>query len=451
MIRDGRSVAEIMSLGRDDPRRRRGHGGRGGDDRRDPGRGHVSRRHEAGHHPQISRVRRRHRAQGRHDSRRISSRSRSDRAERRPAAPCALEVTQPRRPADPGRIALPFLRGEPRARLRPCGRLRHAPEHRRPAQPSASSRATRARSSWWRSAARREVRLERPRQRPLDRQVRRDALDGRRSVQRGARTASDGIDVDEDSTGAPTPTTTARRPAIASGSRTPISSSASSTTATVYGDEAKFGGGKVIRDGMGQSPSVDPRGGRARSRHHERGRSSTARGICKADVGIRDGRICGHRQGGQSRHHGRRDARAGHRRIDRESSPAKGHILTAGAHRRARALHLAQPDSRRVPLRHHDADRRRHRPGHRHKGDDVHARRVEHPADVRGGRGVSAELRLSRQGQRVGAEALREQVRAGALGPEAARGLGHDAGGDRSAACRSPTSSTCRWPSTPTR
>src|SRR5436190_21838318 len=26
--------------------------------------------------------------------------------------------------------------------------------------------------------------------------------------------------------------------------------------ATVYGDEAKFGGGKVIRDGMGQSPSA---------------------------------------------------------------------------------------------------------------------------------------------------------------------------------------------------
>ena len=25
--------------------------------------------------------------------------------------------------------------------------------------------------------------------------------------------------------------------------------------ATVYGDEAKFGGGKVIRDGMGQSPT----------------------------------------------------------------------------------------------------------------------------------------------------------------------------------------------------
>ena len=29
--------------------------------------------------------------------------------------------------------------------------------------------------------------------------------------------------------------------------------------ATVYGDEAKFGGGKVIRDGMGQSPRASRR------------------------------------------------------------------------------------------------------------------------------------------------------------------------------------------------
>ena len=29
--------------------------------------------------------------------------------------------------------------------------------------------------------------------------------------------------------------------------------------ATVYGDEAKFGGGKVIRDGMGQSPTASTR------------------------------------------------------------------------------------------------------------------------------------------------------------------------------------------------
>lgn len=61
---------------------------------------------------------------------------------------------------------------------------------------------------------------------------------------------------------------------------------------TVYGDEVKFGGGKVIRDGMGQSPRAT--------------RSDGALdlvitnvvildywGIVKADIGIRDGRICG--------------------------------------------------------------------------------------------------------------------------------------------------------------
>src|SRR5262245_65354242 len=58
---------------------------------------------------------------------------------------------------------------------------------------------------------------------------------------------------------------------------------------TVYGEEVKFGGGKVIRDGMGQS---------------QRGRSQGAVdtvitnalildhwGIVKADIGIRGGRI----------------------------------------------------------------------------------------------------------------------------------------------------------------
>ena len=59
---------------------------------------------------------------------------------------------------------------------------------------------------------------------------------------------------------------------------------------TVYGEEVKFGGGKVIRDGMGQSPLPS---------------SETADlvitnalildhwGIVKADVAIKAGRICG--------------------------------------------------------------------------------------------------------------------------------------------------------------
>ena len=60
---------------------------------------------------------------------------------------------------------------------------------------------------------------------------------------------------------------------------------------TTYGEEVKFGGGKVIRDGMGQSQAS-----------REAGAVDTVItnalvvdhwGIVKADVGIRDGRICG--------------------------------------------------------------------------------------------------------------------------------------------------------------
>ena len=58
----------------------------------------------------------------------------------------------------------------------------------------------------------------------------------------------------------------------------------------VYGEEAKFGGGKVVRDGMGQSPSATRAGGTP-----DLVITSVvvidSLGIYKADVGIRDGRI----------------------------------------------------------------------------------------------------------------------------------------------------------------
>ena len=66
-----------------------------------------------------------------------------------------------------------------------------------------------------------------------------------------------------------TPTSTARRPATASASATPASSPRSSATPRVYGDECKFGGGKVLRDGMGQARRRRRRR-RARLRHHQR-------------------------------------------------------------------------------------------------------------------------------------------------------------------------------------
>src|SRR6186713_974058 len=58
---------------------------------------------------------------------------------------------------------------------------------------------------------------------------------------------------------------------------------------TIYGEEVKFGGGKVIRDGMGQSQvsraegAVDTVITNALIVDHT--------GIVKADVGLRDGRI----------------------------------------------------------------------------------------------------------------------------------------------------------------
>ena len=69
---------------------------------------------------------------------------------------------------------------------------------------------------------------------------------------------------------------------------------------TIYGEEVKFGGGKVIRDGMGQSQ----RAGAEVADHgdHQRAWSLDTAGIIKADVGHQRRAHQRHRQGGQSRH-----------------------------------------------------------------------------------------------------------------------------------------------------
>src|SRR5499425_3348585 len=59
---------------------------------------------------------------------------------------------------------------------------------------------------------------------------------------------------------------------------------------TVYGDEVKFGGGKVIRDGMGQSPEATRSGG-APDLVITNALIVDYTGIYKADVAVRDGRI----------------------------------------------------------------------------------------------------------------------------------------------------------------
>ena len=58
---------------------------------------------------------------------------------------------------------------------------------------------------------------------------------------------------------------------------------------TVYGDEVKFGGGKVIRDGMGQSQVTRAQG--AMDADITNALILDHQGVIKADVGLRDGRI----------------------------------------------------------------------------------------------------------------------------------------------------------------
>ncbi len=87
---------------------------------------------------------------------------------------------------------------------------------------------------------------------------------------------------------------------------------------TLYGEEVKFGGGKVIRDGMGQGqlPSAqvaDTVITNALIVDHW--------GIVKADIGIKHGRICEDRQGRQPGHPARRDDPD--RRRDRGRSRAR--------------------------------------------------------------------------------------------------------------------------------
>src|SRR5262252_4419532 len=60
---------------------------------------------------------------------------------------------------------------------------------------------------------------------------------------------------------------------------------------TVYGEEVKFGGGKVIRDGMGQGQAARADG--AVDTVITNALVIDHTGIIKADVGLRDGRISG--------------------------------------------------------------------------------------------------------------------------------------------------------------
>src|SRR5690348_18031953 len=60
---------------------------------------------------------------------------------------------------------------------------------------------------------------------------------------------------------------------------------------TVYGDEITFGGGKVIRDGMGQSSQATREGDGVLDLVITNALILDYWGIVKADIGVKDGRI----------------------------------------------------------------------------------------------------------------------------------------------------------------
>lgn len=124
------------------------------------------------------------------------------------------------------------------------------------------------------------------------------------------------------------------------------------------GEEAVFGGGKVIRESMGQSRATRADGtpdtvitGAVVVDHW---------GVVKADVGIRDGRITGIGKAGNP------DTMDGvHPDLvigpETEIIAGNGRILTAERGRRARPLHLSADRRRGAVRRCHHAGRRRHR------------------------------------------------------------------------------------------
>jgi urease subunit alpha len=146
---------------------------------------------------------------------------------------------------------------------------------------------------------------------------------------------------------------------------------------TTYGEEVKFGGGKVVRDGMGQSQ---------RSRHE--GAVDTVItdalildhwGIVKADIGIKDGRIAAIGKAGNP------DVQSNVTMIigpGTEVIAGEGNIVTAGGidtH-----VHFICPQQNRggALFRPHHDDGRWDRAGGRDDRDDLHAGALAYPTDA---------------------------------------------------------------------
>ena len=165
---------------------------------------------------------------------------------------------------------------------------------------------------------------------------------------------------------------------------------------TTPGDEAKFGGGKSLRDGMGQSSTAVLADG-ALDLVITNAIVLDHTGIFKADIGIRGNRIAGIGKAGNP------DVMSGVTPgmivgAGTEVIAGEGRIVTAGRHRFARPFHLPATHHHRPFGRAHHADWRRHGSCHRYRRHHLHSGCLEHAPHARIRRRVSHKFRLSRQG-----------------------------------------------------
>ena len=187
----------------------------------------------------------------------------------------------------------------------------------------------------------------------------------------------------------------------------------------------KFGGGKVIRDGMGQSQRA---GAAVADTVITNALIFDAGGIVKADIGIKDGRIGGIGKAGNP------DVQPG---VDIVIGPGteiiagEGCMLTAGGidtH-----IHFISPQQVDDALMSGVTTMigGGTGPGRRDQRDDLHAGRLERRAHAAGGGRAADEPRLPGQGQRQPARGAGRADPRRLHRPQAARGLGHDARRDR--------------------
>jgi urease subunit alpha len=193
---------------------------------------------------------------------------------------------------------------------------------------------------------------------------------------------------------------------------------------TIYGEEVKFGGGKVIRDGMGQSQLTNKQGAvdtvitNALILDHW--------GIVKADVGLKDGRIAALGKAGNP------DIQPGVAIVigpGTEVIAGEGKILTAGGF--DTHIHFICPQQVEEALMSGITSMLGGGTGPAAECNDLHAGPLAYRPHDSGGRRLPHESRICRQRQCLTTGGTRGNDQGRRLRAETARGLGHDAGSYR--------------------